>query len=160
MKKTLKKLTAVMLAFCLLFLVGCTTEAEEEETTETTTEAILDLEGSWEEADTSGEYQAAYIDRSEKRIEVYWVEEDGTVELYWHGTYDRPKEDVTTYEWESEIKRSVKIEFGDRTSTAETKTFTYDNGVLSYTVDIDGEAKTYELVPTDTDYSIYWFEQD
>lgn len=85
-------------------------------------------------------------------IEVYWfAESDQTLALYWAGSFDAPTDSTEPYSWDSENDKS-------RTGTAllasgdDKKTFTYENGKLSYSVSLMGETTTVEAEKKDWGY--------
>ena len=115
--------------------------------------AALDLTGNWEKQNPGDSYQAGYIVGD--IIEIYWIMDGGESHaLYWSGSYVAPTEDTNSYSW-------VSVNNTDRThgkllaSSVDTKTFTYKNGVLSYSVSMLGVTTTYKLVPTATDYTVF-----
>ena len=144
----MKKLVALMLAFMMMFSLAACGESDTSSENE-----ITSLVGNWEPEELDDSYQAGYI--TEDTIEIFWVSDGGdTVALYWAGTYEDPEEATTSYSWESENDTS-KTSTALLASDAETKTFTYEDGILSYSVSVSGTTTTYELVMTDTDYSVY-----
>lgn len=129
----------------------------------------LDLEGNWEMAEEIDDMlsQAAYI--TEDTITVIWYakgeeddedddedddDEDGEEEgmLYWVGSYEAPTESTDSYSWDS-VNDTDQTDSALLASSEETKTFTYEDGVLSYEVTFAGETYTYELVESTYDYA-------
>lgn len=108
------------------------------------TESAPDLSGTWTQTNSNAEdsYQAATI--SSDSIEVYWVSDGGdTRSLYWAGTFDAPTS-AGAHEWESENdaeKTSVAI----LASSAPTKTFTHEDGEISYEVSALGTTTVVRL---------------
>ena len=148
----MKKILALVLAACMLLsLAACGSSGNTEEE-----EEILSLVGNWEEEETGDSYQAGFI--TEDSITIYWmsVDEDGntSASLYWAGTYEAPTEDTDSWSWDS-VNDTDQTGSALLASDSETKTFTYEDGVLSYAVTLLGTTNIYELVSTDTDYSIY-----
>ena len=144
--KSFKKILAVLLTFIMVMLfAACGNSSSDEE--------ITSLVGNWEAVEFGETYQAGYI--TEDKIEIFWISDDGdTVYLYWSGSYEDPEEATTSYSWDS-VNDTSRTSSAILASDAETKTFTYENGVLSYSVTALGTTTTQELVMTDTDYSVY-----
>lgn len=93
---------------------------------------IPDLTGEWKQANSKSNdsYQAATI--SGDTIEIYWVSDNGdTKSLYWAGSFIAPTTADEPYIWNSENDHS-KTDSAMLASNADTKTMTYQNGVLSY----------------------------
>jgi len=108
-------------------------------------EKVLSLVGTWKQTNANSEttYHKAVI--TEDRIEVYWIMEDADTEaLYWAGTYEAPTTSDKKYTWDSandtEATSSALLASSDPT-----KTFTYDDGVLSYSASAMGVTQTVEL---------------
>ncbi|MGN1167192.1 MAG: hypothetical protein ACI4S2_12295 [Lachnospiraceae bacterium] len=117
-------ITAVILCLGLAACGGETAEEPEQSTP-------LDLTGEWVQVDKDSDmWQEAVI--SDDEIEINWISDEGeTKSLYWAGTYVAPTEDTDSYSWTSENDTS-KTDSALLASTAETKDFEYENGVLSY----------------------------
>lgn len=147
----MKKCTALLLAFLMILsMTACGGDSDTE--TETTAE-VLSLVGNWEQEELGDSYQAGYI--TEDTIEIFWISDGGeTAALYWSGTYEAPDEDTDSYSWDS-VNDTSRTGSALLASGDDTKTFTYEDGVLSYPVTALGVTSTYELVPTDTDYSVF-----
>ena len=108
------------------------------------------LLGNWVPKHSEDPCQAGYI--TEDTIEIYWISDGGeTVALYWSGSYEELKEAVTSYSWDS-VNDSSKTDGQLLVSDDDVKTFTYENGGLSYSVTVSDVTATYELVMTDEDY--------
>ena len=91
-----------------------------------------DLIGEWKQTNSNSEdsYQSATI--TEDTIEIYWVSDGGdTKSLYWAGTYVAPTTADEPYVWDSENDHS-KTDVSLLASGDDTKTMTYQDGVLSY----------------------------
>lgn len=109
------------------------------------TAAPLDLTGKWKQVNSNSDtaWQSATI--SESTIEIYWVSDSGeTSALYWSGTYAAPQTSDEPYSWESKNDHS-KTDFAMLASGDDTKTFTYENGQLSYSVSALGVTTTVKL---------------
>ena len=120
-------------------------EKEEEKGQEEAAKEPLDLTGDWKQVDGNSEdsYQRATI--REGQIEVYWVnEQENTESLYWAGTYVAPKTAEKSYEWDS-VNNKEKTDTALLASDADTKTFTYADGQLSYSVSAMGMTQTVKL---------------
>lgn len=130
MRKKLMILSLTLLT--ALFLTACGSAKE-----------IPDLSGTWKSPDNNGSYQEAVI--TENTIEINWVSDGGqTKSVYWIGTYTAPTEATDTYEWTSERDKE-KTDTALLASTDDTKTFSYSNGKISYTVSALGTTTTLEL---------------
>lgn len=90
---------------------------------------IPDLSGEWKQVNSnSGEnYQIANI--TDETIEIYWIMDD-TKALYWAGSFTAPTESGA-YSWES-INDKEKTDYAILASGADTKTFDYSDGIISY----------------------------
>ena len=125
----MKKL--LILTFCVAMIIsmftGCgSSSAGESE------KQIPDLIGEWKETTEGLEdsYQMAKI--SENTIEIYWISDNGdTSALYWAGSFTAPTTAEEPYVWESKNDFS-KTENAFLASTSDTKTMTYENGIISY----------------------------
>ena len=78
-------------------------------------------------------------------ITVYWVSDNGdTKSLYWAGTFDAPTTTEEPYTWSSindtEQTASALLASGD-----ETKSFTYEDGEISYEASALGTTTTVRL---------------
>ena len=124
-----------------LALAGCGgTEGGGSAPAETAPEP-LDLTGTWiAPGESEDSWQEAVIDGS--TITVYWVSDNGdTKSLYWAGTYVAPDDAADTYSWDSENDHE-QTDSAMLASTADTKTFTYDGGQLSWEVTALGTTTT------------------
>ena len=107
--------------------------------------AAPDLTGDWKQVNAASDdsYQVATIQGD--TIEIYWVTESAdTKSLYWAGTFVAPETADEPYTWESandtEKTGSALLASGD-----ETKTFTYQDGQISYDVSAMGMTQTVRL---------------
>lgn len=135
-----KKLIALSLALvmCLAF-VACGDGDNSD------TQSPPDLTGTWlpDDYKTAEMYQEAIINGD--TITVNWVStEDDTKMLYWAGTYVAPTDAGSSYSWDSTADHE-QTDLSLFASSDDTKTFTYDNGKLSYTASGFGVSKTIEL---------------
>lgn len=139
----MKRRIATLLAITISFLVtGCGGTSASSEP--------LSLVGNWT-ATGEDKYHCGII--TDDSIEIYWI--DDTLDsnsLYWAGSYEAPAEDTDSYSWESENDRT-KTDTAWLASGDETKTFTYENGKLTFSFsvgDMDGESV---LVMTDAEFN-------
>lgn len=156
----MKKL--VIITFCVALLItlftGCsstpTSSGNGDKTPANVTESktpekkIPDLTGEWKQANSKSKdsYQAATI--SGDTIEIYWVSDNGdTKSLYWAGSFIAPKTVDEPYIWNSKNDHS-KTNSAMLASTVDTKTMTYQNGVLSYEASAMGTTTTVKLTKT------------
>lgn len=133
--KTVAKLLIVFMAATML-LAGCGNSAPTEPA------GPADLNGEWKQTNGSEtNYQSATI--TDSTIEIYWVNEDSK-SLYWAGTYVAPTDSAEPYTWDSENDTektgSALLASGDPT-----KTFTYEDGIISYEASALGTTKTIKL---------------
>lgn len=101
-----------------------------------------DLTGQWKQTNSDSEdsYQTATI--SGNVIEVYWyTESDQTSALYWAGTFEAPATSEEPYTWES-VNDKEKTAAALLASGDDTKTFTYKDGQISYSVSALGVTTT------------------
>lgn len=131
-----------------LTLAGCGGSTEQETDASSVQEEQaqpLDLTGSWKQVNKNSEdsWQEAVID--DGAITINWVSNGGdTKSLYWAGTYEAPTSDTESYSWVSENDTS-QTDKSLLASTAETKDFKYDNGVLSYEATAMGTTTTVKM---------------
>ena len=131
-----------------LTLAGCGGSAGQEPAASTAQEEQaqqLDLTGSWKQVNKNSEdsWQEAVID--DGAITINWDSNGGdTKSLYWAGTYEAPTSDTESYSWVSENDTS-QTDKAPLASTAETKDFKYDNGVLSYEATAMGTTTTVKM---------------
>ena len=127
-----KKLIASAISLVLL-LTACGQEKTE------------DLTGTWQQKGTESadSYQEAVIFGD--TIEIYWVYDGGdTKALYWAGSYEAPEKFTEPYSWDS-VNDREKTDSALFASGGDTKTFTYEDGVLSYSVSAFGTTTTMKL---------------
>lgn len=107
--------------------------------------SAAELEGYWTQSgwENLSTFMVATI--HDDIIEVYWMSDGGkTANLYWYGSYDAPKASGK-YTWESKNDHSVT----DRAilaSSADTKTFSYENDEITYSQTAMGMTTTVHLV--------------
>ena len=104
---------------------------------------VLDLDGEWREQNGSDDsFHGILI--SGDTIEIYWVSEGGNAtSLYWAGSYVPPPDGKEPYTWvsENDVTRTSAAQLASGEST---KTFTYQNGILSYSASVLGVTTTIE----------------
>lgn len=148
----MRKLLSMTLIVMLL-LAGCSSNSSasdgaaqsQKPADESKSQVAIDLTGEWEQSDKNSEdsYQIATI--TEGTIEVYWVSDGGdTTSLYWAGTYEAPEAGVDSYSWDS-VNDTEKTGMALMASGDETKTFTYENEQISYSVTALGVTTTVRL---------------
>ena len=148
----MRKLLSMTLIVMLL-LAGCSSNSSQSDgaaqsqkpADESKSQVAIDLTGEWEQSDENSEdsYQIATI--NEGTIEVYWVSDGGdTTSLYWAGTYEAPEAGVDSYSWDS-VNDTEKTGMALMASGDETKTFTYENEQISYSVTALGVTTTVRL---------------
>ncbi len=131
MKKNI--LTVILtLVFCLTLLCGCGSKT-----------SVTDLTGTWKSENNNGSWMEAVI--SGDTIEVNWVSDNGdTKSLYWAGSYTAPAKATLEYSWDSENDHT-KTDDALLASGDDTKTFTYKDGQISYSVSALGTTTTMHL---------------
>lgn len=140
----MKKLAIITLCITLLITVftGCSSTPTSSDNggntaanlavSKTPEKQIPDLTGEWKQTNSKDDdsYQAATI--SGDTIEIYWVSDNGdTKSLYWAGSLVAPTTADEPYKWDSKNDHS-KTDGAMLASSDDTKTMTYQNGVLSY----------------------------
>lgn len=104
-----------------------------------------DLSGDWKQVNGNSDdsYQMATI--ADDVIEIYWVTEStDTKSLYWAGSFIAPETADEPYTWES-VNDTEKTASALMASGDETKTFTYQDGQISYDVSALGMTQTVKL---------------
>lgn len=133
-----------IISFCVALIItiftGCTGKDGD-----TSGNEIPDLTGEWKQENSNSEdsYQVATI--SGDTIEINWVSDNGdTKSLYWAGSFEAPTTADEPYSWDSENDHS-KTESALLASGDDTKTMTYEKGVLSYEVSAMGTTTKVKL---------------
>lgn len=144
----IKKLTIITMYAALLITLftGCGfAQISSDNGVNTTNRQIPDLAGEWKQTNSEAKdsYQTATI--SGNRIEIYWVNDNGDAKsLYWAGSYVAPTTADEPYSWTSKNDHS-KTESALLASSDDTKTMTYQSGVLSYEASAMGTTRTVKL---------------
>lgn len=144
----MKKLSIISLCVALLITIftGCSsTPTSAGNGGNTTKKQIPNLTGEWKQENNKSDdsYQAATI--SGETIAIYWVSDNGdTKSLYWVGSFVAPTTADEPYSWTSKNDHS-KTESALLASRDDTKTMTYQNGVLSYKASAMGTTTTVKL---------------
>ena len=141
----MKKLLYIALSAGLMLgmLTACGEPKQDEPETDPATPP--DLVGEWKQTNSDAEdaWQAATI--SGDATEVYWVSDNrDTKALYWAGSFDAPTTADEPYTWESENDKD-QTDMAILASGDDTKTFTYQGGVISYEVSAMGVTQTVKL---------------
>ena len=107
-----------------------------------------DLTGTWKEKNPNEDsYQIARV--TADTIEIYWHTSDSDA-LYWAGSYVAPTDSETPYTWDS-VNDTEKTRSAILASSDETKTFTYTDNTISYSVTALGITKKVVLERADID---------
>ena len=143
----MKKLAIITLCMALLIALftGCSSTPTSSGNSNNTSKKIPDLTGEWKQTNSKSNdsYQAATL--SGDTIEIYWVSDNGdTKSLYWAGSFVAPATADEPYTWDSKNDKS-KTGSAFLASSADTKTMTYQNGVLSYEASAMGTTTTVKL---------------
>ena len=140
----MRKILPCFLSLALIFaLTACSGNKESSE--KENSQKPLDLSGEWIQTNSNSEdaWQEATI--TEDVIEINWISDNGdTKSLYWSGSFIAPTEAVESYSWTSKNDTS-KTENALLASTAETKDFTYEDGILSYEASALGSTTVVKL---------------
>ena len=90
-----------------------------------------DLTGEWKQVGEAGNfYQIATV--SDDTIETYWyVVSDGSLYLYWTGTFTPPEDGKEPYTWQS-VNDLEKAQTSSWARREETNSFTYKDGKISF----------------------------
>lgn len=151
-------LNVVVASAVSITLPGCA--AEHPDTQPTETPMAIDLTGNWKEVEPDEKqwYEAVIDDKS---ITVFQIDSKNERTI-WNGTYSSP-ESGDTWEWISEsfddedlkkesdsektkVTADTKAKENDSESdSSETMNFSYSDGILSFEVELDKEAKTVEM---------------
>lgn len=140
----MKKIVAIAAAFALaLCMMGCSGQAASSASGASESAKPLDLTGEWRQSNAASETSWQEAEIADGAITVWWVTPDSK-SLYWAGTYDAPTGAADSYSWESENDKEQTSK-ALLASSADTKAFSYANGVLSYEASAMGTTKTVEL---------------
>ena len=142
MKKLLSLVVASVLALSLVACGGGSAAPASE--AEPTPEPIPDLSGDWEQSNKNSEtsFHTATIEGDV--IEIYWTDtETDTKSLYWAGTFEAPTS-ADPYSWDS-VNDTEKTASALLASGDDTKTFTYEDGIISYEASALGTTQTVKL---------------
>jgi hypothetical protein len=137
----MKKIIALLLCCICIVLSGCSVEFKGPR------KSISDFNGVWRQVNSTSEdmYQEAVIDGD--TITIHWVYNEGdTRAIYWDGSFDRPTEYVKEYSWTSHAYEGT---FGILLSQDETKAFKYEDGQITYMMQIYGTTTTVRLERVD-----------
>lgn len=160
---SLKKIAALLAALLLaLSLSACSGDGDEAESSEGASSVevnadagsdvdvdaeIPDLTGDWEQSNKNSEtdYLVATIEDDVITISWYWIDDEGEVgtSIYWVGTFVAP-EAGGIYSWDSEIDHDATDD-EPMAATSSSKTFTYEDGVLTFDVTLLGVTTTVEM---------------
>lgn len=127
-----KILSAILAGVMILNLSACGGNGKEKSSDPP------DLSGQWKQvnSDSDDSYQGAIIE--DDVIEIYWVSNGGdTRSLYWSGTFEEPDTAEEPYSWESENNKA-RTSSSIMSSSDDTKTFTYEDGQITYSSSIMG----------------------
>lgn len=147
MKK--RVLCAVFAAFMALSLTACSggsdapAKSNDSQAVQQEAPQPPDLTGEWKQVNSESEdsYQAATI--TGDTIVINWVSTDSKA-LYWAGSFTAPTTDDEPYTWDSENDHE-QTDTAIMASSDDTKTFTYEDGQISYDASMMGVTKTIRL---------------
>lgn len=144
----MKKVVTILLCVALLttMVIGCSSaKTSSRDGSNTEEKQIPDLTGEWKQENSKSDdsYQAATI--TGDTITIYWVSDNGdTKSLYWAGSFIAPTTAEEPYLWDSKNDHS-KTDTSLLASSDDTKTMTYENGILSYEASAMGTTMTIKL---------------
>ncbi len=143
----MKKTVFCLMVFSLVFaFTACGNSGSSGKSSEKSEQPKkIDLTGDWKQSNSGSDesYQIATIQNDV--IEIFWYsEEDETKALYWSGTYAAPEDAAEPYIWNSENDKE-KTDGALMASGDDTKTFTYEDGEISYEVSALGITQTVRL---------------
>ena len=151
MEDNMKKrvLCAVFAAFMALILTACGSgsdtpaQASGSQAIQQEAPQPPDLTGEWKQVNSESDdsYQAATI--TGDTIVINWVSTDSKA-LYWAGSFTAPTTDEEPYTWDSNNDHE-QTDTAIMASSDDTKTFTYEDGQISYDVSMMGVTKTVRL---------------
>jgi len=103
-----------------------------------------DLTGDWKQSNSHSDTDFMTATIADGAISIDWElgSEDFTA-VYWVGTFEAPVDD-TAYAWTSQ-RDAAATDTALMASTDGTKEFTYRDGLISFTVGIQGESASVEL---------------
>lgn len=151
----MKKLIVPIVLAAALSLTGCgTTDAVPASTSPTATSAAEpqaekpaapDLTGAWKQSNSQSETDFMKATIVDGVISIDWElgSEDITA-VYWVGTFDAPADAAEPHTWTSQ-RDAAATDTAMMASTDTSKEFTYQDGLISYSVSIQGESATVEL---------------
>ena len=119
--------------------------ASEDSSEEEPTPESVNLDGTWVQVNAASEdsYQEAVI--SGNTITVNWVTAStDTKSLYWAGSVEIPEDAGNSFSWDSQ-NDTEQTQKAIMASGDETKTFTYNDGQISYDVSAMGMTQTVKL---------------
>lgn len=142
--KMKKIATFVLAAVMVVGLVGCTSGGSNP-TNQTDKSELPNLSGEWKQSNSNSDESWHGATISENTIEIYWVSNNGdTKSLYWSGTFVAPETTDEPYTWVSENDKE-KTGAAILASGDDTKTFTYEDGQISYSASAMGTTTTVRL---------------
>ena len=141
MKKLISVILVCVFALCL---TGCssgsTGSAGASSSASSAPAEPLNLDGTWKQTNSNSEssWQEAVIEGN--TITIHWVSTDSK-SLYWAGSYEAPTTTDDKYSWTS-VNDKEQTSKAMLASSADTKEFSYENGVLSYEASAMGTTVT------------------
>src|SRR5699024_9237645 len=116
-----------------------------------------DLTGAWTQTNSQSESDSMVAEITDDTIAVDWkldsaempsiLDEDGDgtmTAIYWVGSFTAPDDASEPYSWSSQ-RDTEATDTALLASTSDSKDFTYEDGVLHFTVSIQGESSTVEM---------------
>lgn len=145
-----KSISVVILALLGLGLVGCATGPGDNALNSKPGPGIpVDLTGEWEQSNDPGNNGSQLATIENDTISIYWLSKDGTKSLYWAGNSAGTENSSNRFSWDS-VNDSKRTRAALLASNAESKSFTYENGIISYEVGALGKTWTVKLKQTST----------
>lgn len=138
--------TTLFVAMMATIFIGCSSnKTSSGDGSNTSEKQIPDLTGEWKQENSKSDdsYQSATINGD--TITIYWVSNNGdTKSLYWAGSFVAPTTADEPYSWDSKNDHS-KTESSLLASSDDSKTMTYENGILSYEASAMGTTTNIKL---------------
>ncbi|MET4637695.1 hypothetical protein [Mycetocola sp. 2940] len=151
----MKKIIAPIVLVAALALTGCgatnaapastsPAAADEPKPVEEAPKAP-DLAGDWKQSNSQSETDFMTAAITDGVISIDWElgSEDITA-VYWVGTFEAPADATEPHTWTSQ-RDAAATDTAVMASTDDTKDFSYEDGIISFTVSIQGNSATVEM---------------
>jgi len=103
------------------------------------------LAGGWKQSNSQSETDFMTATIADGVINVDWeLGSQDITSVYWSGTFEVPSDGTEPYIWTS-ARDAAATDAAFLASNEDTKDFTYEEGIVSFTVGIQGESATVEM---------------